>query len=182
MVDPGAFVNQMMPIVEIINDSSVKVTIDVLEKDYHVVPKGTSVRIEFDALPGEVKMASITNTSPVVDRATGTAKAEINLDNRAGKLRTGMFARVQVIAETHKGVVLVPRDATLSEVLAGFGSVIQTQVFVVKDDRAQVRDVKLGLANATYFEVLEGLAPGDVVITTGQNIVRDGSKVRITGS
>ncbi len=182
LLDPGAFVTQMMPIIEIINDTSVKVTINVLEKDYHLVGKGTPVRIEFDALPGKVRTASITNRSPVVDRMTGTAKAEVNLANQDGMLKTGMFARVQVVVETHRDAIIVPREATVSEVLAGFDVAVRATVFVVSGDRAQERQVKIGLASTTYYEVLEGLTPGEMVVVAGQNLLRDGTRVSISSS
>ena len=181
-LDPGAFVTQMIPIVEIINDTSVKVAVSVLEKDYHLAKEGTAVRIEFDALPGKVVAASITSRSPVVDRRTGTAKAEIALDNRDGMLKTGMFARVRVISETRRNAVLMPREATLSEVLAGFDTVVETTAFVVAGGRAEERHVRLGLADATHCEVLDGLKPGDMVVVAGQNLLRDGAKVSIAGS
>jgi membrane fusion protein (multidrug efflux system) len=182
LLDPGAYVTQMVPMLEIINDAAVKVAVSVLEKDYGLVAKGTPARVEFDALPGNVVAARITNTSPVVDRLTGTAKVEIGLDNRDGRLKTGMFARVQVIADAHKDVVLVPREATLSEVMAGFGTPVATRMFVVVGDRAQARTVTLGLANATHFEVLEGLAAGEAVVVAGQNLLSDGVKVSVAAS
>jgi multidrug efflux pump subunit AcrA (membrane-fusion protein) len=176
-LDPGAFVSQMVPIVELINDTSVKVVVGVLEKDYHLVGKGTPVRIEFDALPGRTLSATVTKIMPTVDRATGTVAAEVAIDNRDRLLKAGMFARVAVVAETHKNAMLLPREATVSEVLAGFGEPVETVVFVVDGDRARERTVTLGLADDKHYEVLDGLRPGDVVVTLGQNLLRDGSRV-----
>jgi membrane fusion protein (multidrug efflux system) len=98
-LDPGTYVNQMQPIVEVIDDRLVKVEINILEKDYHLVKEGTPVRLKFDALPDESISAKITNLSPVVDRMTGTAVAEIRLDNKSGRLKAGMFARAEAIIE-----------------------------------------------------------------------------------
>ncbi len=181
-LDPGAYVTQMQPVVNIVNDRYVKVTIGVLEKDYHVVKEGTPVRLEFDALPDRVMRAKVTNRSPVVNARTGTADTEIRLDNADGMLKTGMFARVQVIAEVHKDAVLMPLAATLTEVLPGRGTRAETTVFVVDGDVASARDVILGLAGPTHYEVLDGLRPGEQVIVTGQNLLRDGAKVRISAS
>lgn len=181
-LDPGAFINPAVPIVEIMNDAKVKVTVGLLEKDYAAVGEGTPVRLEFDAFPGKTRAASITQRSPVVDRSTGTVRAEIELDNRDGALKPGMFVRVQVVPEIHKDAVLMPSEATIGEVLLGMGAPVETKVFVVSGDRAVERSVRLGLGNGTSCEVLEGLAPGETVVIVGQNLLRDGTRVKVLGS
>lgn len=180
-LDPGAYVTQMQPVVRVINDRSVKVGVGVLEKDYHVVKDGTPVRIQLDALPGKVRKARISNRSPVVDARTGTARAEIRLDNADGMLKAGMFARVEVIVEAFDDATLMPLAATLTEVLPGRGTRVETTVFVVDGDVARSRDVVLGLAGPTHYQVLDGLKPGEQVIVIGQNLLRDGSKITIAG-
>ncbi len=178
-LDPGTYVTQMQPIVRVIDDSSVKVIVGVLEKDYHLVTEGTPVRIVFDALPGETTSARITNRSPVVNPRTGTSEAEILLSNSAGKLKAGMFARVEVVTEVHSDAVLMPLAATLTEVLPGRGVRVETNVFVVSGDIVEERSVVLGLAGPTHFEVLEGLAPGEQVVVVGQNLLSDGIRVSV---
>jgi RND family efflux transporter MFP subunit len=170
----------MQPIVRLIDDTSVKVMIGVLEKDYHLVREGTPVRIVFDALPGETISAKITNRSPIVNPRTGTSQTEILLSNSDGMLKAGMFARVEVVTEVHKDAVLMPLAATLTEVLPGRGVRVETSVFVVKGDTALERDVVLGLAGPTHFEVLEGLKAGEKVVVVGQNLLSDGMKVGVT--
>jgi membrane fusion protein (multidrug efflux system) len=181
-VDAGALVSQAVPIVEVINDASVKVVVGLLEKDYAASREGTPVRLEFDAFPGKVRTATVTNRSPVVDRATGTVKAEIRLANRDGSLAPGMFVRVEVVPETHKDVVLLPGEATTTEVLAGMGLDVETTVFVVKGDHVEERRVRLGLTNGTQYEVLEGVAAGETVVVLGQSLLRDGTKINVLGS
>lgn len=178
-LDPGTFVTQMQPIVKVINDRYIKVEIDVLEKDYHLVKDGTPVRLRFDALPGEVKTARVTNLSPVVNPMTGTAVAEIRLDNRGDMLKAGMFARVDVIVEVREDAVLMPLAATLTEILPGRGTRVETKVFVADGDTARQRDVVLGLVGPTHYEVLEGMAPGEMVVVVGQSLLHEGSKLRI---
>jgi membrane fusion protein (multidrug efflux system) len=179
-LDPGTYINQMQPIVKVIDDRYVKVEIDVLEKDYNLVKEGTPVRVSFDALAGETTVAKITNRSPVVDPMTGTATVEVRLDNRSGMLKTGMFARVEAIIEVHKDAVLMPLAATLTEILPGRGVRVETQVFVADGEIAREREVVLGLAGPTHYEVLQGLKPGEEVVVVGQNLVTDGAKLRIT--
>jgi membrane fusion protein (multidrug efflux system) len=179
-LDPGTYVNQMQPIVKVIDDSYVNVEIGVLEKDYHLIKEGTAVRLRFDAIPGEVRTARVTNRGPVVDPMTGTAVAEVRLANKDGMLKAGMFARVEAIIEVREDAVLMPLAATLTEILPGRGVRVETEVFVVDGEVARRRQVTLGLAGPTHYEVLEGLEPGEQVVVIGQNLVTDGSKLRIT--
>lgn len=177
--DRGSFVMQGQPIVQVINDNFVKVKIAILEKDYHLVKVGTQSRLEFDALPGRKIEGRVTSLSPIVDQRTGTAVAEVRLDNGNGLLRPGMYARAYLVVDFRKGVVLLPAAATLTEVLPGRGTRVETTVFVVDGEMARERKVVLGLASGDWYEVLDGLKPGEKVVTTGQNLLRDGSQVRI---
>jgi len=181
-VDRGAYVTQQVPLLKVINDASVKVTIGVLEKDYPFISLGVPARIEFDALPGKTWTAKVTNLRPVVDTMTGTARAEIRMDNGKGMLKAGMFARVQLVVETHTDALLMPRNATLRELFSDRGQEVETSVFVADGGVARKREVRLGLSNKDYFEVLDGLTPGQDVIVAGQNIVRDGSEIEVRGS
>lgn len=179
-LDPGTYITQMQPIVRVIDDSSVKVIIGILEKDYHLVKEGTPVRMVFDALPGDTISAKITNLSPVVNPRTGTSETEILLSNTGERLKSGMFARVEVITEVHRNAVLMPLAATLTEVLPGRGVRVETNVFVVNGDVAQERKVVLGLAGPTHYEVLEGLSAAEQVVVVGQNLLTDGTRVNVT--
>ncbi len=178
-LDPGTYINQMQPILRVIDDSSVKVMIGVLEKDYHLVCEGIPARMVFDALPGKTFSAKISNRSPVVNPRTGTSQTEIRLSNRDGKLKAGMFARVKVITEVHRDAILMPLTATLTEVLPGRGIRVETTVFVANGDVAEEREVVLGLTGPTHYEVLEGLEPGEQVVVLGQNLLSDGVKISI---
>jgi multidrug efflux pump subunit AcrA (membrane-fusion protein) len=181
-VDRGAYVTQQVPLIKVINDATVNVIIGVLERDYPLVRIGLPARIEFDALPGKTWTARVTNLRPVVDTMTGTARAEMRMDNAGGMLKSGMFARVHLVVETHADAVLMPRNATLRELFSDRGAEIETSVYVAEGSVARKRDVRLGLSNKDYFEALEGLNPGEEVIIAGQTIVRDGSEIEVTGS
>jgi multidrug efflux pump subunit AcrA (membrane-fusion protein) len=181
-VDRGAYVSQAIPLIRVINDSRVKVGFGILEKDYHLIKLGMHARIEFDAFFGKVWTGKISNLRPVVDVTTGTARAEIRMNNGRGDLKSGMFARVQLVVETHKDAILMPREATLRELFSDRGAEVETSVFVAEGGTARRRRVRLGLSNKEHFEVLDGLSTGEQVIVSGQNIVRDGSEIEIMAS
>jgi len=56
---------------------------------------------------------------------------------------------------------------------------VETSVFVVRGEAAEKRDVVLGLAGPTHFEVLQGLEAGEQVVIVGQNLLSDGIKISL---
>ena len=74
--------------------------------------------------------------------------------------------------DTHKNVVLVPASAVVHE-----GE--ETAVFVVENEMAKRREVKTGIENSDRVEIISGVKPGEMVITSGQNGLPDGAKVTL---
>lgn len=127
----------------------------------------TSEIAQMGRFPGWIK-----RISPVVDPGTGTCKVTIGVRDRQNKLRTGMFVRAEVIIDTHKDAVLVPKNALLYENDLEW-------VYVVEDTLAVKRRVKIGFSNGNRFEALQGVNFGDRVVVVGQNTLKDSVEVRI---
>lgn len=108
-----------------------------------------------------------------------TVRAEVN--NSSGKLYPGQFLRVRVALPAEEGVIALPQTA-VSSTLYG------DSVYLVKPGAAEgelVVDqvfVKLGRRSGARIEVVEGLEPGQQVVTSGQNRLTDGAKVTIDDS
>jgi membrane fusion protein (multidrug efflux system) len=100
----------------------------------------------------------------------GTIKREVNDGSK--QLRPGMFARLKIIYEIHSGIVLAPKDAIIAEDR-------ESAVFVVRDSVAYRQFIELGYTNSTHVEVLNGLQPGDTVVTTGKGSLKDSTRVEI---
>lgn len=86
-------------------------------------------------------------------------------------LGVGYRVRVRVITAEKEDAVVVPRSA----LFRGSGS--QWQLFVVRDGRAYIQDVTIGLMNDRHAEVLEGVKPGEPVIVAPETSLVDGTKV-----
>jgi multidrug efflux pump subunit AcrA (membrane-fusion protein) len=87
-------------------------------------------------------------------------------------LAVGTPVEVEIDAEEHKNVVLVPREAITRE-----GD--ETAVFVVDGDKAQRRVVVLGITDGMHAEVQQGVKAGEQVIVHGQAGLPDGTKITI---
>lgn len=134
--------------------------------------RGLAAQLTVDAVEEEVFTGRIKRMSPVVDPETGTVKVTIETRDESGFLRPGMFARIKVIYDVHEGIVKAPKDALIAEDRAA-------AVFVVRDSLAVRRNVTIGYTNTTHVEIVEGLAVGDTVVTTGKGSLKDSTGVEI---
>jgi RND family efflux transporter MFP subunit len=105
----------------------------------------------------------------------GTASIPVRLafvGAAATNLSAGTPVQVDIDAEQHTNVVIVPAPALVRE-----GE--ETAVFVVMGDKAQRRPVQVGLADGTDLEIVSGVKAGEMVIIEGQNGLPDNAKVTI---
>ena len=104
----------------------------------------------------------------------GTASIPVRLAFAAGatNLAAGTPVQIDIDAEKHNNVVLIPAVALVRE-----GE--ETAVFVVMSDKARRRPVQTGLTDGTDLEIVSGVKTGDMVIVEGQNGLPDDAKVTV---
>jgi RND family efflux transporter MFP subunit len=158
--DRGAFVSNNAPIVDVVDISTVRLVVNIVEKDLKQIGTGDSARVEVDAFPGESFQGRIARVSPVLDPATRTASIEIEIPNGQYRLKPGMYARVGIVTDSHPNALVVPTNA-LVDVNGTRG------VYLSVENVAAFRPVKTGIEGAMRTEILDGIADGDRVVTTG---------------
>jgi multidrug efflux system membrane fusion protein len=110
-----------------------------------------------------------------VDQTTGTIKLKAIFPNAALKLWPGAFVNVRLLLRTDRHVVTIPTQAVQRGPLGAF-------VFEVDaHGTASRRTVTLGQQNETQAVVLQGVQPGDTVVTDGASRVTDGARVKVMG-
>ena len=177
-VDPGAMVNATTRIVQVIPLEELKFLIAIPGPYLHLLTTGkTAVSVYSDAVPERNFMGLIARIYPSVDPVTRTATVEMRLKNErneAGEwvLRPGLYAEGRIILEVKSGVVTLPADVALRR-----GP--RFLAFVVKDGKAQTRELKVGARDGNTLEILEGLRVGDEVVIMGQHRLTDGLSVRM---
>jgi multidrug efflux system membrane fusion protein len=108
-----------------------------------------------------------------IDTTTGTIKLKAIFDNKDNKLFPNQFVNVRLKVDT-----LI--DATVMSSAAVQRGSIGTFAYVVKNDKTvTVRMLKLGPAEGDNVVVVEGLVPGESVVTVGGDKLREGTKVEI---
>lgn len=173
-VDPGAFVSQNVPVVDVVDIGRVRLVANVVEKDLKSLHAGNPTQVEVDAYPGERFTGRIARVSPVLDPTTRTAPIEIEIPNGDYRLKPGMYARVSISTGTKKDALVVPSNAVVD--LGGRRGVFQPQ-----NDTAVFRVIQVGLEQPDVVEVVGGLTENETVITTGASALRDGDRVVLPG-
>ena len=173
-VDPGAFVSQSVPIVDVVDIGRVRLVANIVERDLGSLRAGNATRVEVDAYPGEIFTGRIARVSPVLDPTTRTAPIEIEIPNPDYRLKPGMYARVGITTGAKKEALVVPSNALVD--LGGRRGVFQPQ-----NGTAVFRVVQIGLEQPDVTEVLGGLVEDDTVITTGAAALRDGDRILLAG-
>jgi RND family efflux transporter MFP subunit len=173
--DPGAFVSQNSPVVDVVDITRVRLVVNVVEKDLRELEAGDAARVEVDAFPGETFSGRIARVAPVLDPSTRTAPIEIEIPNQDFRLKPGMYARVGITTDTKKEALVAPANAVVD--LGG-----RRGVFQPLNESAVFRTVQVGVEEGAVVEILGGLAEGDQVITTGAGALRDGDRVILPGT
>ncbi len=172
-LDRGGNVNPQMPVAVIADIDEVKVKIEISEVDYPKVKLGQIAKVTVDAYPGKEFIGKISKLSTLIDINTRTATAEIIITNQDHLFVPGMFARIRLLIEKHKCIV-VPRDVVLR--LPGTGVYY---CFKVENGKAKKVLIELGMKQKNEQEIKNGVKAGDLIVLSGQGILQTGVPVEI---
>ena len=115
-----------------------------------------------------------------IDTTTGTIKLRAQFANADGALFANQFVNVSLLRETLHDQKIMPNSAVHRGAPKGAQA---NFVYLVKpDSTVSVRIVTLGVVDGDRVSVLDGLQPGDVVVTEGGDQLRDGASVLLPGS
>ena len=145
---------------------------DIFEYELPWVKVGDEAEMTLAAVPGQIFRGRIGYIYPYAESKTRTVKVRIEFDNPDLALKPEMFANVTVRASTQEEVTVIPSEAVVRS-----GS--EDRVFVVREPgKFEPRNVQLGVQSDGRVIVLEGLAPGEVVVTSAQFLIDSESKLR----
>ena len=160
---------------KLIDLSEIWVVANVPEREIGRIAEGQTATITFNAFPGERFEGKVLLIHPELDMATRTAMVRIGLPNRDGRLKTHLFAEVEIATGPLAGtedVIAVPQSAIID---SG-----ERQVVIVEREQGlyEARDVKLGRSSDGYTEIASGLETGDRIVTAGNFLLDFESNLR----
>ena len=177
-VGPGQYVGSGAsdPVFVIGDLSTVWVVAYIRETEAPMVRIGQPIYFTVLAYPDRSFPAKISYVATALDPVTRRLLVRASVDNSAGVLKPEMFASVKILTGEGETAIAVPRDAIIHE-----GERARVWVARDHDTAIELRQIKVGLTNGTMVEVLDGLAPGDRVITRGSLFI-DRVAAAATGS
>lgn len=160
------------PVYELIMDDVLKLHILVPERYMSQVQLNLDVEIHVEAYPNELFPGKVTRVNPTVDSQNRSFEVEVHVPNSDHRLKHGGFAKGEVIVGTADDALTIPLDA-----VTRFAGV--SKVFKIRDNTAQEVEVAIGTQGPGWVEALGGLQAGDVVVTSGQSRLANGTPVSV---
>jgi len=175
MISTGAVVAAGTEIATISDTSRIKLDFAVPETLLSTLAEGQAIQAVAAAFPGQPFNGTIATIDAVVNAQSRAVTVRAILPNRDGRLKPGMLLTVTIEAQ--------PREALSVPELAVVGDGEQNFVFVIGADNVAKRvKVRTGGRQNGVVEILEGLKPGQRVVTEGVVKISDGMKVRLAGA
>lgn len=160
--------DQIMPgmtLYRIADLSRVWIEADVFEKDIAMVSEGQRADLTFEAFPGQVFDGLVTYVYPTVSMQSRTARIRLELPNPELALKPGMYADIDLEVPPSAPAPVVPRSAVIDT-----GE--RVLVFVRSATGALLpREVTVGRASGRFTQILEGLEPGEQVVSSAAFLV-----------
>lgn len=173
-VDMGDLAQPDEPLLTIVDVSKVRTVVHVSERDYLKIEAGQTARILIDAVPDRAFVGTVIRKAPVLDESTRTAPVQIELDNRDGTLKPGMYARVSLVFSRLSSATVLPASAVIQEAAGAFvyrlsGTPLQ----------ADYIPIKIGIEDGGWIQVLDGLDSADRIVTLGNRLLRPKQEVTL---
>jgi multidrug efflux pump subunit AcrA (membrane-fusion protein) len=171
-VEVGEVVALNQPLFRVGDTSKFVIEAAVDESDVARIRDGRSrdpasaAAVRLSAFPGRLFDGHVVEIVPDADRVRKTFTVKIELNAPPSELRSGMSVETNIVCEAHDGL-LIPTTAET-----------HGDVWVVSNGRVRRRHVTPGVRDLTRVEVKDGLSPGELVVVTAPNDLRDGMWVR----
>ncbi len=169
----GQVVGAGTPVVRLARSGDIEVRVSIPEDQVAALRQGSSVTVRTWANPTESIEGRIREVAPAADPATRTFAAKIALAKPGDGIRLGMTATVALAATTPPAIRL--------PLTALYNDKDRTTVWVVENDKVRRLPVQVAGASGNELLVAAGLNPGQVVVTAGVNLLREGQKVSLVG-
>ncbi|MGD2136613.1 MAG: efflux RND transporter periplasmic adaptor subunit [Gammaproteobacteria bacterium] len=168
----GQYVTPATELYQIADLSRVWVFADVYENEIPWIQVGDPADMKLTSIPGKLFSGRVGYIYPYAEAKTRTIKVRLEFDNPDMLLKPDMFADVTIHAQRKVDAIVIPAEAVVR-------SGEREQVFVVREPgKFEPRDVKLGVTAKGMVQVIEGVSPGERVVTSSQFLIDSESKLR----
>ncbi len=171
-VAEGTYLRTGTEVFKLVIDHALKLRVPIPERYSGDVKVGQKVAVTTSAYP-ESFPGAVARLTPHVDPVTRTFVAEILIHNEGEKLKSGGFAKATILTRVDAGAITVPLESVIS--FAGVN-----KVFLVENGVAKTVPVTLGVQASTWVEIASPPLPkGAAIVTSGQSLMADGTRVTV---
>jgi len=171
-IDRGQQINTNAPAFGLADLDRLEAQVAIPEREMARVRVGQAARILLQEGAAPVTSGVVERIRPVVDALSGTVQVTVTVPAGSAGLLPGQFVNVDLVTETLRDRITLPRTSVLVDGAA-------PRVFIVQDGRAVEREVELGYSRGDRVEIRSGVTRGDTVVVVGQDNLRDGAAVQI---
>jgi len=171
-ISMGQYVKPGDTLVSAVNRQSLKVEFSVPERYLAKLKVGLPVNLTSVAFSGRQFPGVVDYVSPSINPGTRTVELEATVDNSDRSLSPGLSVQVNLQLGTEENALSIPEESLVATVEG-------QNVFIVQDGKAVSTAVELGTRANGMVSIIKGLKAGDVVVTQGQQKLRDGAPVSI---
>jgi multidrug efflux pump subunit AcrA (membrane-fusion protein) len=171
MVDRGMTIAPTTPLAQVVNMYTVEAVVRIMEEKINLIQVGMTAIIKVEAFPGKQFVGNVYKKSAVLNELSHTQEVRIVIKNNDLALKHGMFADVNIIIGRKVNTLAVPVDSLISDQSG------KDYVYKIVEGKAVKQDVTVGITVEDFTEIQSGLAPGDLVITLGQENVVSGDEL-----
>ncbi|WP_434511252.1 efflux RND transporter periplasmic adaptor subunit [Desulfitobacterium sp. AusDCA] len=170
----GEMASNAQPAMTLTQLNSLYVALNVPENIVNYIRPEQEAKVTINSASAQEISGKISSLAPSADGKTMLYAVKIAVDNPEGKIKPGMFAKVDMPTQSRSNVLAVKSEAVVTKNE-------KTMVYVVENGTAAEKEVTTGLDTGALVEITKGLNPGDSVIIKGQTLVDQGSKVKVVG-
>ncbi len=171
-VSSGAYVTPQTVLTTMQDVSKVKIDFSIPERYIYLFQKGQKIKFKVEGLDGEFE-AEVYAYEPKVENNTRSLVLRAITNNSGRKLMPGTFANVTFLISENKDAIMIPTEALIPK-LKG------QSVYVVRDGKAILTDVDIGVRTESLIEIKSDLIKsGDTIVTTNILRLRDKAPVKV---
>jgi len=178
LVHEGAYVKAGTPIYKTADLSTVWAQLDAYEQDLARISVGQPVELQISTYPDEIFKGTVQFIDPMVDPRTRTAQVRVEVPNKNGRLRPGMFADAVIQAPESAEVkppLVIPNTAPL---LTGKRAIVYVEVPGKERPTYESREVQLGPRASDVYPVISGINEGELVVINGAFVLDSDLQIR----
>ncbi len=162
------------PVITVMDTSALLAKLHIAQMQAQQLTVGAPAAVTIPGVPEPVP-AKVTLISPALDPGSTTVEVWLRIENPKGSYRVGTAVHATITGRTVADALAIPAEA----VQTAADGVTKSVMLIGPDETAHKHSVILGMQTPESVQVLDGVAPTDMVITTGAYAMDDGTKVTI---